>query len=314
MIKGALVVGSSQIRMPGALMVGAPYGSAALPTLDQIIASMFKSGEQGFAYDPYDLTTLFQDSTGTTPVTGATQPIGLNLDKSKGLALGAERITNGGFSGATGWTGVNGSDEVVSGGFLNFANAAAGNPNASQAGIIQPSKSYRISFRVANYVAGAVYLQAYAANALNNVMSAQISANGVYTAYLHAPIDATGLFGIRVAAGSNLSITDVSVKELAGNHAHQVNSGQRPLLAASPQHLDYDTFDDKLITNLPAQLTGATIIRAVPNVGTQILTNQTIATPYNDNIDHCGLIVINRALTSTETSQITQLFNRAAGV
>ena len=38
MIKGALVVGSSQIRMPGALMVGAPY-DLATPT--QIIKDIF---------------------------------------------------------------------------------------------------------------------------------------------------------------------------------------------------------------------------------------------------------------------------------
>jgi len=33
-------------------------------------------------YDPSDLTTLFQDSAGTTPVTAAGQPVGLILDKS----------------------------------------------------------------------------------------------------------------------------------------------------------------------------------------------------------------------------------------
>lgn len=91
-------------------------------------------------------------------------------------------------------------------------------------------------------------------------------------------------------------------------------TSMRPLLVASPQRLDYDTVDDKLGTTLPAQLIGCTIIRAVPNVGTQILTNQTIPATYNDNTDHCGLIVINRALTTTETSQITKLFNKAAGV
>ena len=98
------------------------------------------------------------------------------------------------------------------------------------------------------------------------------------------------------------------------NHSFQTTSSMRPLLVASPQRLDYDIADDKLITNLPAQLTGCTVIRSVPNVGTQILTGQTIPTPYNDNADHCGLIVINRALTATETAQITKLFNKAAGV
>jgi hypothetical protein len=42
----------------------------------------FAKGEQGAWYDPSDLTTLFQDSTGTTPVTAVEQPVGLMRDKS----------------------------------------------------------------------------------------------------------------------------------------------------------------------------------------------------------------------------------------
>lgn len=46
------------------------------------IASLFANGEQGTWYDPSDLTTLFQDSAGTTPVTAVQQPVGRMLDKS----------------------------------------------------------------------------------------------------------------------------------------------------------------------------------------------------------------------------------------
>lgn len=79
------------------------------------------------------------------------------------------------------------------------------------------------------------------------------------------------------------------MREVAGNHAYQTVSASRPLLVATPQRLDYDAVDDKLTTTLAAQLTGCTVIRSVPNVGTQILTNQTIPTIYNDNIDNCGI-------------------------
>lgn len=44
--------------------------------------SWFSYGEQGAWYDPSDLTTLFQDSAGTTPVTAVEQPVGLMKDKS----------------------------------------------------------------------------------------------------------------------------------------------------------------------------------------------------------------------------------------
>jgi len=45
-------------------------------------ASLFAGGEPGVWFDPSDLTTLFQDSAGTTPVTEAGQPVGRMLDKS----------------------------------------------------------------------------------------------------------------------------------------------------------------------------------------------------------------------------------------
>jgi len=45
-------------------------------------ASLFAGGEQGAWYDPSDLTTMFQDSAGTTPVTAPAQSVGRILDKS----------------------------------------------------------------------------------------------------------------------------------------------------------------------------------------------------------------------------------------
>lgn len=45
-------------------------------------ARLFRSGEQGFWYDPSDLSTMFQDSAGTTPVTATGQLVGRILDKS----------------------------------------------------------------------------------------------------------------------------------------------------------------------------------------------------------------------------------------
>jgi len=45
-------------------------------------ASLFANGEQGAWYDPSDLTTLYQDSAGTTPVTADGDPVGRMEDKS----------------------------------------------------------------------------------------------------------------------------------------------------------------------------------------------------------------------------------------
>lgn len=172
------VVGGAFLT-PGATVIG----GTSKKTFDQLIKSLFANNEQGFAYDPNDLSTMFQDSAGTTPVTAVGQPVGLIRDKS----------------------------------------------------------------------------------------------------------------------GRN-------------NHAYQSTSAARPILRDAPRRIDFGVVFDKLITKLPSQLTGCTVIRSVPSVGAQILTGQTIPVTYNDDTDHCGLLVINRALTTSETSAITSEFNKMAGV
>lgn len=63
-------------------------GLPTLPTLASFLgggfspASLFSGGVRGAWYDPSDLTTLFQDTAGTTPVTAAGQSVALVLDKS----------------------------------------------------------------------------------------------------------------------------------------------------------------------------------------------------------------------------------------
>lgn len=46
------------------------------------IGELFENNEQGVWFDPNDLTTLFQDQAGITPVTAVGQVVGLMLDKS----------------------------------------------------------------------------------------------------------------------------------------------------------------------------------------------------------------------------------------
>jgi hypothetical protein len=49
--------------------------------------ALFASNEQGLWLDPSDTSTMFQNASGTTPVTGVEQAVGLVLDKSKGLTF-----------------------------------------------------------------------------------------------------------------------------------------------------------------------------------------------------------------------------------
>ena len=63
---------------PGATVIG----GTSKKTFDQLIQSLFANNEQGFFYDPNDLSTMFQDAAGTIPVTAVGQPVGRVLDKS----------------------------------------------------------------------------------------------------------------------------------------------------------------------------------------------------------------------------------------
>jgi len=54
---------------------------------------LFFLGEQGAWYDPSDLSTLFQDAAGTTPVTADGDPVGLAVDKSGNAVNAAQSVS-----------------------------------------------------------------------------------------------------------------------------------------------------------------------------------------------------------------------------
>ncbi len=285
-------------------------GKAAIfvnETIHSLMRKLFSNGEQGFFYDPDDLSTMFQDTAGTVPVTALGHPVRLWLDKSKGL-LRTEKVVNPGFDSDTAW--LKAANVTISNGSA-ILNVAGGNPVLRQNVGLTAGKWYEVTVDVTEVTSGSSMFRIYGTGGSDAIFS--ILSAGIYKAMTRARSDATGLIGFS-ASSASMKISSASVKELAGNHAYQTTSAARPILQDTPRRIDFDTVDDKLITNLPAQLSGCTVIRSVPNVGTQILTGQTILATYNDNTDHCGLIVINRALTPSETSAITAEFNKRAGV
>jgi hypothetical protein len=70
-------LGGMTLSDKGRLLSSTFYGSVAFSP-----SSLFAASEQGVWYDPSDLTTLFQDTAGTTPVTATGQTVGRMLDKS----------------------------------------------------------------------------------------------------------------------------------------------------------------------------------------------------------------------------------------
>ena len=216
------------------------FGAAFSP------AELFANGEPGAWYDPSDLTTLFQDAAGTTPVTAVEQPVGLMLDKSKGLVLGPELVTNGDFSnGTTGWTAsaastiaaVNGEIEVT-------ATSTSGQSSNQTISNFVIGRMYRVTatFRAAatNTVAKSARF-AIVNPGVSYVLQQEVTANGVSrTINLVFTAPATTLnLSLEVASisawgaiGDKAYFDNISVRELPGNHLTQSTTTARPVLSA----------------------------------------------------------------------------------
>lgn len=263
--------------------------------------ALFAPGEQGVIYDPNDLSTLFQDAAGTTPVTAAGQPVGLTLDKRLGLVRGPELAPTSGNS-------------------VNFSAAAQNTViDVAPAGVIPSSGFVEVTFTISNYVAGSVRVIVYGTGSNAVAGSSGVSGNGVYTFRVAMAVGGSANQTIRVqayaVAPNTCTVTVNSVRELPGNHRFQTAAASRPMLRDTPRRIDYDAVDDALNASFPASLGSAcTVARSIPGTGAQILTAQTIGTSFTDNVDNSGLIIINRALNPTETANLTRYLNQRAGV
>jgi len=263
---------------------------------DAVIKALFANNEQGVFFDPSDLSTMFQDSAGTTPVTADGQPVGLILDKSKGLVLGPEVLPDPSFDTGTGW-GFNGVDTTISGGTLNIDGIGGAYAN----NILLPTKLYRVVVDVASITSGALELYD------SSVVAASIETAGVHT------FDLVKFNGVFIAlytkvGGAVATVNSVSVKELPGNHAIAPSDAARPqkTSTSSADWINYDEVDDVLNVSFTSSLgSSCTVCRSNVGAAPTILTAQTIGTSYADSTDHAGLIIINRALTTQETTDVT---------
>ena len=257
---------------------------------DEMIAdALFGAGEQGVWLDPSDLTTMFQDAAGTTPVTAPGQPVGLRLDKSKGLVLGAEKVLNGTFDTNTNdWTAEGGASLSVVSGFLRVTNLLAGAyGGADQAITTVIGKSYKIVFTVGSQTATSSVWVGTSKGGFQIKDFDSIS-SGTYTAIFTATSTTTYLRVLnRQNVSTNFSEFDnVSVKELPGNHATQSTAGSRPMYGIEPKggRRNLLTFSEDLTTVGGWSLTSATSVGGAtdPDAGATAFT--LTATANNANI------------------------------
>jgi hypothetical protein len=224
------------------------YGVMMLSAGQFSPASLFAAGEQGAWYDPSDFSTMFQESTGVTPVTAVEQPVGLILDKSKGLVLGSELVSNPGpFTATTGWTAATGSALSVSGGNLVVTVTAGFTtfPPGRFTFATEVGKTYRFT---ATWKAGSAGYNAALNARRTGSTSYNINLSNTTTSFVTRSfviVAATTSTDIEFfefknpTDGGTIEIQSVSVKELAGNHASQATSTSRPVLSARVNLLTY---------------------------------------------------------------------------
>jgi hypothetical protein len=205
-------------------------GSAFSPS------SLFASSEQGVWYDPSDLTTLFTDTAGTAPVTTPGQTVALMLDKSKGLALGSE-LANQNFTTYANYGPLAFDTFTATTTSLALANATSKTTIASSPDTISvvSGKSYTISY-AANVVSGGFTATIRNAAAGTSYASGpQITTSGTFSFVFTASVTENVVFQITATAGvANYTFSNISVKELAGNHATQATAASRPTFGVVP--------------------------------------------------------------------------------
>lgn len=151
---------------------------------------------------------------------------------------------------------------------------------------------------------------------INQVLNPYMLANpGNYSAYL-ALAEKT-LFqttvGVEPVAAAGQPVGLVLDKSGNANHARQSTANARPIYGVGPYRIDFDGIDDALITTFATSLgSNCTVGRAVPGTGAQILTGQTIGTSFTASDDYSSLVIVDRALTSVETKQLTAYLNARA--
>jgi hypothetical protein len=209
-----------------------------------IRSQLFAAGEAGAWYDPSDLSSMWQDAAGNTPVTATSDPVGLILDKSRSApSMGANQIANGVFATDSDWTKGTGWS-IGSGVATKAAGSAA---LLSQAQTMTAGRYYIVTYTITR-TAGTITAQFTGGSTVSGTAR---SASGTYTDIITA---VSGNNTVEFSADASFAgtVDDVSVKVLsAGNHAYQVTSGARPSLSISSglSALSFDGSDDFLVSN-----------------------------------------------------------------
>ena len=220
----------------------APFNSREL---SKAIVAAIAGQSNGAFFDAQDIPTMYQDSAGTTPVTAMEQPVGLWLDKSQGLQLGPELPISFGASWASG------------GGI--YTKSTAGWAPIGYLISVQSIKTYLVSFKVVSVTAGSS-LSVFVRNSDDSgddvPKTFSVTAGNTYVCRVtlnRANYSSTVWLDSDTFIGT---ISNISIRELKGNHATQSIAASRPVISARKNLLQAtDVLTTQSITSVATQQT-----------------------------------------------------------
>lgn len=273
-------------------------------------ADLFANGEQGVWIDPSDLTTMFQDVRGIGPVTEDGDPVGLILDKSQGLEGTVTNVAKP-FIGD------------VSNEYVEVTNTSDGTKlviktlsNKSSLHIFEVGKTYKLTV---------VYSIPENSNNINVYNAASGVANFLFTATkgvrnkVEVTLTArnTPLY-FRTNSGE-VTIHEVVLKEIEGNHATQETASSRPIYRTDGKlhWSEFDGVDDTLTAQLPSGT--YTEIKAsrdgvIHKYPVNVNGSYTLGDLTQTKQSVSGLVLVNRQLTQAEIVNVTNLMKVKAGL
>jgi hypothetical protein len=226
---------------------------------------LFDGFKEGAWYDASDLSTMFQDYQGRTPVTATGQSVSLVLDKSQGLTVGPELCS--GVGTAADYTTVSGAKNIaVVGDVVSFQAALTGGNRAIR-NIFGPSflsgvethawYEVKVEMRQSTGATGkTLRMDIYSASVVYLGSSNEVSSTGSFQE-VSCIVNQTGASGyfllyfniVNPAIDDTVEIKNISVKKIEGNHCQQLTLTKAPLFqqdANSKYYLDFDGSDDFL--------------------------------------------------------------------
>jgi len=271
---------------------------------------LFTEDALGFVNDPRVALSMYQDTAGLQQTLDGLS-VGLML--SQHAPAGPELVTNGNFeSGSTGWT-LDAQWSVVNG-KLVATGGGSGTLYTQTPVAVVPGLRYLFRYALDQFTLNGTGIGLSAVFGFSSTaitLKNNVGTHGL--AIVASTPAALSLFKSSTATEGVAVFDNVSICEVVGPVTQQASAPSRPIFQTNPARIVFDGMDDAHVTSFPSALGNTcTVARAIPGVGAQILTGQTLGTSFTNTTTHAGLVVINRALTPSETTGLTRWLNQAA--